>query len=80
MYMVVAACRAFLYTANNTEVHGLEKFLKLLESRADLESRTRGLITGMDGNNTAALRQMPSAALLRVIFKRNKISEFLWLI
>ncbi|EEH11618.1 tafazzin [Histoplasma capsulatum G186AR] len=45
MYMVVAACRAFLYTANNTEVHGLEKFLKLLESRADLESRTRGLIT-----------------------------------
>ncbi|EGE77927.2 tafazzin [Blastomyces dermatitidis ATCC 18188] len=46
MYTVVAACRAFLYAASNTEVHGHEKFIKLLESRADPGSRTRGLITG----------------------------------
>ncbi|PGG95562.1 hypothetical protein AJ79_09981 [Helicocarpus griseus UAMH5409] len=45
MYTVAAACRAFLYTVSNTEVNGQEQFLKLLESRADPGSRTRGLIT-----------------------------------
>ncbi|PGH12134.1 hypothetical protein AJ80_06855 [Polytolypa hystricis UAMH7299] len=45
MYAVGGACRAFLFLLNNTEVKGQESFLKLLESRADIKSRTRGLIT-----------------------------------
>ncbi|KGM91668.1 lysophosphatidylcholine acyltransferase [Paracoccidioides brasiliensis Pb18] len=45
MYTVAAACRAFLYAASNTEVSGHDNFIKLLESRADRESRKRGLIT-----------------------------------
>ncbi|KAM5447013.1 Lyso-phosphatidylcholine acyltransferase [Microsporum audouinii] len=42
---IAALCRAFLYSLNTTEVNGLERFLKLLESRQDDTSRTRGLIT-----------------------------------
>lgn len=38
--------RLFLFGANRTEVHGLEKFLVLLDEREDIESRKRGLITG----------------------------------
>lgn len=46
MLQVAALCRGFLYGASKTEVHGQEAFLKLLESRRDHTSRTRGLITG----------------------------------
>ncbi|KAK2775524.1 hypothetical protein FQN53_003100 [Emmonsiellopsis sp. PD_33] len=45
LYAVAGACRAFLYGASKLELNGHDKFLQLLESRADLESRTRGLIT-----------------------------------
>ncbi len=38
--------RLFMFGANRTEVHGLEKFLVLLDEREDIESRRRGLITG----------------------------------
>lgn len=38
--------RLFMFGANRTEVHGLEKFLVLLDEREDIESRKRGLITG----------------------------------
>lgn len=41
-----ALCRVFLFGANKTEVHGLDGFLKLLDQREDISSRTRGLITG----------------------------------
>ena len=43
---VGALCRGFLYGLNSTEVKGREAFLKLLESRRDDSTRTRGLITG----------------------------------
>lgn len=38
--------RIFLFGANNTEVHGLDRFLDLLDKRHDIEARQRGLITG----------------------------------
>ena len=46
MFTVSALCRGFLCGLNTTEVKGQEEFLKLLESRQDHNSRTRGLITG----------------------------------
>ncbi len=39
-------CKGFLYGLNQVEVIGLDKFLRLLESRQDVEKRQRGLITG----------------------------------
>lgn len=39
-------CRSFLLGLNRLEVNGLEQFLELLDERQDVESRTRGLITG----------------------------------
>ena len=38
--------RAFLFGLNRTEVHGLDDFLEVLDGRADVEGRERGLITG----------------------------------
>jgi monolysocardiolipin acyltransferase len=39
-------CRGFL-AISKTEAHGLDKFLKLLDEREDVEGRQKGLITGM---------------------------------
>jgi monolysocardiolipin acyltransferase len=41
-----AISRTFLYGFNKTEAIGLDRFLELLDSRKDVESRKRGLITG----------------------------------
>ncbi|KAK5127890.1 hypothetical protein LTR85_005007 [Meristemomyces frigidus] len=38
-------CRSFLYGLNRTEVHGLDRFLDILDGRKDEKARTRGLIT-----------------------------------
>lgn len=46
MFQVGALCRAFLLGLNSTEVHGLESFMELLDSRSDPATRKRGLITG----------------------------------
>ncbi|EMC98619.1 hypothetical protein BAUCODRAFT_572705 [Baudoinia panamericana UAMH 10762] len=43
--MVGLICRSFLFALNTTEVHGLDRFLKVLDSRKDEKARTRGLIT-----------------------------------
>lgn len=41
-------CRSFLLACTSKlEVHGLDRFLQLLDERGDVEGRTRGLITGM---------------------------------
>lgn len=47
MGVTAGICRSFLYGLNRTETLGLEKFLELLDSRKDIESREKGLITGM---------------------------------
>lgn len=39
--------RSFLYGANRIEVIGLDAFCDLLDRRADIENRERGLITGI---------------------------------
>lgn len=39
--------RSFLYGANRIEVIGLDTFCDLLDRRADIENRDRGLITGI---------------------------------
>lgn len=39
-------CRTFLIGLNRLELNGYDKFQKLLDERADVGSRTRGLITG----------------------------------
>ena len=39
--------RAFLHLGNKCEIEGLEGFLELLDERADVDERQRGLITGM---------------------------------
>ena len=41
-----ALSRTFLLGLNSVEVHGLDKFTRLLDERADVEGRTRGLLTG----------------------------------
>jgi hypothetical protein len=41
-----ALSRYFLLHANITEVHGLDGFLGLLDSRSNVLDRQRGLITG----------------------------------
>lgn len=38
--------RGFLAGLSNLEVNGLDKFLKLLDEREDVDNRQRGLITG----------------------------------
>lgn len=47
MGMSTAISKAFLYGCNKVEVHGLQRFLEVLDSRADSAKRQRGLITGM---------------------------------
>ena len=44
-----ALSRLFLHGASYTEVHGLDDFLQLLDSREDIDGRRRGLITGKLG-------------------------------
>ena len=44
--LVGSLTKAFMYGLNVFEVHGLDRFLALLESRKDVERRQRGLITG----------------------------------
>jgi len=39
-------CRSFLYGLNRTEAHDLDRFLAILDSRKDENSRSRGLVTG----------------------------------
>jgi hypothetical protein len=38
--------RGFLYGLNSVEAIGLQKFLKILDEREDVEKRTKGLLTG----------------------------------
>ena len=40
--------RGLMYGANRPDVHGLEKFLQVLDDRKDVKKRERGLITGMN--------------------------------
>jgi monolysocardiolipin acyltransferase len=40
-------CRTFLVGLNRLEVKGYDKFMQLLDERADVDGRTKGLITGM---------------------------------
>lgn len=40
-------CRTFLIGLNRLEVNGYDKFMQLLDERADVNGRTKGLITGM---------------------------------
>jgi monolysocardiolipin acyltransferase len=40
-------CGGFLRVLSRREAHGMDKFLELLDERADVEGRERGLITGM---------------------------------
>lgn len=46
MGVVGLLCGGFL-GISKTEAHGLDKFLKLLDERENVEERQRGLITGM---------------------------------
>ena len=47
MGFIGSMAKAFLFGCSSTEVHGLDKFLDLLDSRKDVDQRQRGLITGM---------------------------------
>jgi len=40
-------CRSFLLAFSRLEVNGWDKFQQLLDERADVGGRTRGLVTGM---------------------------------
>lgn len=40
-------CRTFLVGLNRLEVKGYDKFMRLLDERADVNGRTKGLITGI---------------------------------
>lgn len=45
MLAVGALCRTFLFGLNRTQVNGLPRFLDLLKSRSDYNTRRRGLVT-----------------------------------
>ena len=47
MGIVGTLTRAFMHGPNWQDTHGLDGFLELLEKRADIDGRQRGLITGM---------------------------------
>ena len=38
--------RSFMFGANKTETHGLNGLLNLIDDRANIDQRQRGLITG----------------------------------
>jgi monolysocardiolipin acyltransferase len=40
-------CRTFLVGLNRLELKGYDKFMRLLDERADVNGRTKGLITGV---------------------------------
>ena len=48
MGLVGSISRVALFGANETEIHGLQGFLELLDERRNVEDRQRGLITGKD--------------------------------
>ena len=39
--------RTFFVGLNKGQVHGLDRFLELLDERSDIHGRQRGLVTGM---------------------------------
>lgn len=51
MATVGLLCKGFLTGLSNVETHGMEKFLKLLDERENVEERQRGLLTGMRLNS-----------------------------
>ena len=46
MATVGGLSRVFMHVPNSQEAHGLDGFLQLLDKRADVNGRKRGLITG----------------------------------
>ena len=42
-----AISRIVMFGANTTEVHGLDRFLELLDRRREVAQRERGLVTGL---------------------------------
>lgn len=47
MGIVGLLCKGFLNGLSTVETNGMDKFLKLLDAREDIEGRRRGLLTGM---------------------------------
>ena len=47
MAIIGTLTRAFMHGPNWQDAHGLDGFLELLDKRADIDGRQRGLITGM---------------------------------
>ncbi len=45
IFSIAALSRFFLFAFNKTEVHGLPRFLDLLKSRSDYQTRRKGLVT-----------------------------------
>jgi monolysocardiolipin acyltransferase len=41
--------KIFLNVGARADVHGLDKFVKLLDERSNIEGREKGLLTGEDG-------------------------------
>ena len=47
MGIIGTLTRVFMHGPNWQDAHGLDGFLELLDERADIDGRQRGLITGM---------------------------------
>ncbi|MCJ1404307.1 hypothetical protein MMC11_007532 [Xylographa trunciseda] len=45
MGLAGSLCRIFMFGASNPDIHGLDRFQELLDERADVDKRQRGLIT-----------------------------------
>ncbi|MCJ1438407.1 hypothetical protein MMC27_007795 [Xylographa pallens] len=45
MGLAGSLCRIFMFGASNPDIHGLDQFRDLLDERADVDKRQRGLIT-----------------------------------
>lgn len=60
---VGTACRTFLLGLNRLEVNGWEGFQKLLDERANVGARQRGLIT-VSNHTSVYVRTCPNFSLL----------------
>lgn len=66
MGFVGTLTRAFMHGPNWQDAHGLDGFLELLDERADIDGRKRGLITGMQHQAIDVASTLTDASKYRI--------------
>ncbi len=74
MGMTGVMSKVFIYGLNRVEVVGLDGFLKMLDSRRDVEKRQRGLITGVYSYLTYLPACLPACLPIHFVYLVTDIS------